>query len=128
MFIWRIRTDKTFSATYFHWYVLPLVQSASNEFLFMKTHRVLKMLGKYTNVRYRKSQVFLWFTINWQLNLKKFSTLFLRYLPRKTRYSTRWWALWIRDPRNFYNSFFVKNYYVNLIFFRALQSALLKTK
>ena len=53
----------------------------------MKTHRVLNMLSKCANVRYRKNQVLLWFTINSQSNLKKFSTLFLRYLPRKTRYS-----------------------------------------
>ena len=32
----------------------------------------------------RKNQVFSWFTINSQPNLKKFSTLFLNYLPRET--------------------------------------------
>ena len=53
----------------------------------MKTHPVLNRLSKYPNVRYRKNQVFLWFNINSQSKLKKFSMLFLRYLPRKTRYS-----------------------------------------
>ena len=52
----------------------------------MKTHRVLNKLSKHANVRYRKNQVFLCFTINLQSKLKKFSILFLRYLPRKTRY------------------------------------------
>ena len=28
-----------------------------------------------------------------------------------------WWALWIEDPINFYKSFFVKNYNLNLNFF-----------
>ena len=32
------------------------------------------------------------------------------------------------DPRNFHNSFFVKNYYLNLNFFQALQIALLKNE
>ena len=48
--------------------------------------RVLNRLAKCANVRYHKKQVFLWFTINSQSKLKKFSTLFLRYLLRKTRY------------------------------------------
>ena len=26
-----------------------------------------------------------------------------------------WWALWIGDPRNFYSSFFVKNYYLSAL-------------
>ena len=52
----------------------------------MKTHQVLNRLSKCANVRYRKNRVFLWFTINSQSKLEKFSTLFLRYLPRKTRY------------------------------------------
>ena len=39
-----------------------------------------------------------------------------------------WWALWIGDPRNFHNSFFVKNYYLNLIYFQALQSAFFKNE
>ena len=108
-----------------------LVQSTINEFLFMETHQVLNRLSNCVNVRYHKNQVFLWFTINSQSKLKKFSTLFLRYLPRKL--STKFnkiscWTLWIGDPRNFHNSFFVKNYYLNLNFFQALQSALLKNE
>ena len=52
----------------------------------MKTHQVLNRLSKRANVRYRKNQVLLRFTINSQLKLKKFNILFLTYLPRKTRY------------------------------------------
>ena len=52
----------------------------------MKTQRVLNRLSLRENVRYLKTQVFLWSAINSQSKLKKFSTLFLRYLPRKTRY------------------------------------------
>ena len=37
-----------------------------------------------------------------------------------------WWALWIGDPRNFHNVFFVKNFYLNLNFFQVLHGALLK--
>ena len=37
-----------------------------------------------------------------------------------------WLALWVGDPGNFDTSFFVKNYYLNLNFFQALQSTLLK--
>ena len=48
----------------------------------MKTDRVLNRLSKYANVRYRKNQ----FTINSQSKLKKFSALFLRYIPRKIHY------------------------------------------
>ena len=42
----------------------------------------------WTNVQmcYRKNRVLLWFTINSQLKLKKFSILIFRYLPRKTCY------------------------------------------
>ena len=36
-----------------------------------------------------------------------------------------WWVLLFEDPRNFQNSFFVKNHYLNLLFFQVLQSALL---
>ena len=49
----------------------------------MMTHRVLNRLTKCANVCYRKKQVFLWFTINLQAKLKKFITLFLRYLKKK---------------------------------------------
>ena len=52
----------------------------------MKTQRILNRLSLCENVRYRKSQVFLWSAINSQSKLKKVRTLFLRYLPRKTRY------------------------------------------
>ena len=67
------------------------------------------------------------FTFDSQSKLKKFSTLFLRYLPRKlaTKFSkVSWWALWAGDPRNFHNSYLIKNCYLS--FFQVLQSALLK--
>ena len=35
---------------------------------------------------------------------------------------------WVGDPRNFHNSFFVKNYFLNLNFFQVLQGALLKNE
>ena len=49
----------------------------------MKTHRGLNMLNKCENVRHGKNQVLLRFTINSQSKFKKFSVLFLTYLPRK---------------------------------------------
>ena len=53
----------------------------------MKTHRVLNTLSKCANVRYRKNQMFLWFTINSQSKLKKFSTLLpQRYVHNLERY------------------------------------------
>ena len=39
-----------------------------------------------------------------------------------------WWTLWARDPRNFHNSVFVKDCYLNLNFFQVLQSVLLKNE
>ena len=39
-----------------------------------------------------------------------------------------WWNLWIGDPRNFHNSFFVKNYYLNLNYFKHCIVFFLKTK
>ena len=39
----------------------------------MKTHRVLNRLSKCANARYRKNQVFLWFTVNSQSKLKRHS-------------------------------------------------------
>ena len=63
-----------------------LKKSGNKEFLFMKTQRVLNRLSKCANVRYHKGQVFLWFTLTSQSKLKKFITLFMRNLPRKTCY------------------------------------------
>ena len=61
-----------------------LVKSENTEFLLMKTQQVLNRSSKYANVRYRKNQVFLF--IVFPIKTKKISTLFLRHLPRKTRY------------------------------------------
>ena len=69
-----------------HMLTFHLIQSGNKEFLFMKTQRLLNRLSKCANVRYHKDQVFLWFTLTSQSKLKKFSTLFLRNLPRKTCY------------------------------------------
>ena len=58
-------------------------------------------------------------TINSQSKLKKFSTLFLKDLPGKTHYEiykVSSSALWVGYPSNFHDSFFIKNYYLNLIF------------
>ena len=67
-------------------FLFHLVQSANTEFLLMKTQRVLNRWNKWAIVRYCKNQVFLLFTINSKSKLKKFSTLFSRHLPSKTRY------------------------------------------
>ena len=90
----------------------------------MKTQRVLNRLSKYANVRYHKNQMFLWFTLNSQPKLKKFSTLFLSIYQEKlaTKFNTvSWCALWVGDPVNFHNSFFVKNYYLNLNLFSSIE-------
>ena len=75
-----------------------------------------------------KVRCFIAFSINSQSKLKKFSTLFVRQLPRKTRYEISWWTLWVGDPRNFHNSFFAESYYLNSNFFQEWQSALLKNE
>ena len=56
---------------------------------------------------------------SWEIYQEKLATKFNK---------VSWWVLWIGDPINFHNSFFVKNYYLNLNFFQALQSALLKNE
>ena len=38
------------------------------------------------------------------------------------------WTLWAGDPKNLHNSFFVKNFYLDLNFFEVLQIALLKNE
>ena len=64
-------------------------------------------------------------TISPQSKLKTFSTLFLRYLSRNSCSKfgkVLWWSLWIEVRRNFLNSSFVKNFFLNLNLFQALQS------
>ena len=39
-----------------------------------------------------------------------------------------WWALWVEDPRNFRNSFFVKTIVWTWFFFQVLQNALLQNE
>ena len=75
----------------------------------MKTHRVLNRLSKCANVRYRKNQVLLWFTINSQSKLKKFSILLLTYLPRKTSYERFHDGLFeLEIPETFTRAFLLK--------------------
>ena len=89
----------------------------------MKTQQILNRSSKCANVSYHKNQVFLQFTIYSRPKLKKSSTLFLGHLPGKTKLATKfnkvsWLALLcVGDARNFQNSFFVKKYCFNLIFF-----------
>ena len=97
----------------------------------MKTHRVLNRLSKCADVHYRKKQVLLWFTINSQSKLKK--SVYYSWDIYQEKLATKfnnvsWRVFWVGDPRKFHESFFVKNYYLNLNFFQALQSALLKNK
>ena len=68
LLIWKILTDKTFKASYSHWYVFRfhLIQSANTEFLFMKAQRVLNRSRKCANVCCRKNQVFYSFAIDLQ--------------------------------------------------------------
>ena len=63
----------------------------NTELLFIKTQRVLNKPSKCANVCYHKSWVFSLFAINLRSKLKKFSTLFLKHLPRKTRYNKVSW-------------------------------------
>ena len=96
----------------------------------MKTRRVLSRLSKCANVRYCKNQMFYGLPLihnqywknsahySWHIYQEKLAMKFNKVL---------WCALWIGDPGNFHN-FFVKNYYLNLNFFRALQRALLKNE
>ena len=49
----------------------------------------------------------------WDFYQEKLATKFNKIL---------WWALWVGDPRNFHNSFFVKNHYFNLNAFKVLQN------
>ena len=93
----------------------------------MKTHRVLNSLNKCANVRYRKKQVLLWFTINSQSKLKRFS---ISTKKSSLRNLTRFHGgfFWIGDPRKFHMSFFVKNYYLDLNFFQTSRMLFLKTK
>ena len=75
----------------------------------MKTHRVLNRLSKCANVRCRKKQVLLWFTINSQSKLKKFSILLLTYLPRKTSYERFHDGLFeLEIPETFTRAFLLK--------------------
>ena len=78
-----------------------------------------------------KTRCFYSVTINSQSKLKKFSPLFLRYLPRKACYKILQSFMvdsLIWKSRNFHNIFLVKSYDLNLDFFHVLQSVLLKNE
>ena len=47
-------------------------------------------------------------TLSWDIYLENFATKFIK---------VSWWPLWVGHHRNFHNSSFVKNYYLNLNFF-----------
>ena len=102
-----------------------LVQSANTEFLLMKIHRVLNRLSKCANVSCRKNQGFYNFTINSQSKLEKFSTLFLRYLPRKMFDSG---LLESEILEIFTAVVFVKNFHLTLNFFKYCRLFSLKTR
>ena len=78
------------------------------------TQRALSRSSKYANMRYRKNQMLLIHNQN-----KKIQHTILETFTKKiaTKFKVAWWVLWIVDPRNFLNSFFNKNYYLNLNFF-----------
>ena len=50
------------------------------------------------------------------------------WISGENRAKLIWQALWVADPRNFHNSFLVKNYQLSLNFFQVLWSALLKNE
>ena len=77
----------------------------------MKAHGVLNRLGKCANVRYRKNQVLLWFTVNSQSKQKKFRGLFE-----------------LEMVEMFTTALLLTNYYLNFKFFQALRSTLLKNE
>ena len=64
----------------------PLDSTANTEFLLMKTQRVLNRSNKCANCVIVKTSCFYNLALIHNQNLKKFSTLFLRHLPRITRY------------------------------------------
>ena len=82
---------------------------------------------KCANVRYLKPDVFIVLSLIQNQNLKNYAHYYWDTYHKNV--ATRFnkvicWAVWIGDPRNFHNSFFVKNYYLKLIFFQVPQSAL----
>ena len=135
MFIWKIRTDKTFYASYLRWYVFPfnMVQFANIcKFLLTKARRVLNRLSKCVNVRYRKTPgVFIVLPLSQNKNEQNLAHYFWDIYQEKsaTKFNkVLWWALRVWYPRSFHNSFFAKSYYLSLNFFQKLQSNLLKNK
>ena len=77
-----------------------------------------------------KARWFYSFTINSHPKLKNSAHYFWDIYQEKltTKFNkVVWWALWVEGPRNFYNSFFVKNYEF-WIFFQVMQSILLKNE
>ena len=96
--------------SYFKWHVFHfhLVQSANTEFLLMKTHRVLCRLSKCANVLYRRC--FYSFSINSQPKRKDLAHyswhIYQEKLASKFN-KVSWSALWVGDPKNIHNSFWI---------------------
>ena len=88
----------------------------------------LRIQSEYRKIRYRnnwalyldtfhaaiKAKCFNSFTINSRSKLEKLSTLFWGHLPRKIHYETEQGFM----TGSFHNSFFVKNFSLNLSFFK----------
>ena len=102
-----------------------LFQSANTKFLLIRHSEFLNISSKCANACYRKNQVFLQYTINSKWGITNFSTLFLRLYQEKlaTKFNkVSRWVLWVGDLTT---AFFAKRHYLNLIFFKVPQSALL---
>ena len=81
-------------------------------------------MGKCAIKRYRKKPgVFIGLPLihdqHWKSSAHYFWDFYQEKLATKFN-KMSWWALWVGDPRNFHNSFFVKNY-LNLILFSSSQ-------
>ena len=63
---------------------------------------------------------------NWKNSARYSSGIYQEKLATKSSKVSCF--LWVRDPWNFRNSFFVKDFYLNLNYFRVLQTALLKNE
>ena len=121
LFLWWICTNKTLPASNFHWYVFTfhLVQSVNIEFMLMKTIESWANRENKQMCVIVKTRCFYRLAINLQSNLKKFSTLFLRQYGGLFK---------LKTLEVFTTTFLLDNYYLNLIFFQALRSALLKNE
>ena len=87
---------------------------------YFKHHTLIGMCSIFTWFNLQ-IQVFYSFSINSQSKLKKsahYSWEIYRGKLTMKSHKVSWWALWVEDPKNFCNSFFVKSYYLDLKFFQ----------